>query len=211
MSVQNKAKRSRGRPRAFDPDRALHKATEVFWDLGYNGASLEDLSGAMKLNRPSVYAAFGDKRALYLKTLDDYRAMGRDAMRQALSYELPFAEALRRVYDRAILIYVAGRKGPAGCFLIGTAATEAVHDDEIRKVFAAGLHELDDQLEARIRYAIKRGDLKTSVDPAALARIACGIMNSLAVRARAGDSRSVLNATADAAVSVICDLNRVPK
>jgi AcrR family transcriptional regulator len=203
--VKNKPKIPRGRPRAYDPEIALRKATEVFWNLGFNGASLEDLSAAMGMNRPSMYAAFGDKHALYLKTLAEYRAMGRDAMRQALSYELPFAEALRRVYDRAISIYTGGGHGKSGgCYLIGTAATEAVQDSDIRKAFAAGLHELDDQLESRIRHAIEQKDLRTSIDPPVLARLACGIMNALAVRARAGESHSDLKAMADAGLRLIC-------
>jgi TetR/AcrR family transcriptional regulator, copper-responsive repressor len=205
MSVQNSDKRRRGRPRTYDPDVALRKATEVFWDLGYSGASLEDLGGAMQMNRPSMYAAFGDKHALYLKTLASYRAMARHAMQQELSYEIPFAEALRRVYDRAISIYTGGRKRrPGGCFLIGTAATEAVTDPEVRKALADGLHELDGQLESRIRHAVKQGDLTTHLAPPELARLACGIMNSLAVRARAGEPRSALRTMADAAVLLIC-------
>lgn len=202
--VQNKIERRRGRPRAYEPDVALQKATEVFWDLGYKGASLDHLSSAMQMNRPSMYAAFGNKRDLYLRTLAAYRAMGHEAMREELSYELPFAEALGRVYERAISIYTKGRGSPGGCFLIGTAATEAVRDAEIRKVFAAGLHELDEQLEARITHAIHHGELETSIEPAVLARLACGIMNSLAVRARAGESRARLKIMADAAVSLIC-------
>lgn len=125
-------------------------------------------------------------------------------MREALSYDEPLRVALHRVYDRAISIYVPDGKNPGGCFLIGTAATEAVRDAGIRNVLAAGLHELDDQLEDRIRYAVGHGELKTSIDPALLARVACGIMNSLAVRARAGDSRASLRAMADAAVRLIC-------
>jgi AcrR family transcriptional regulator len=202
--VQNRLDRRRGRPRAYDPNTALQRATEVFWDLGYNGASMDVLSGAMNMNRPSMYAAFGDKHALYLRTLASYRDMGREAMREELSYELPFAEALRRVYERAIAIYTAGRGSAAGCFLVGTAAAEAVRDVEIRKVLAAGLHELDEQLEARINHAVRHGELDTSIEPPVLARLACGIMNSLAVRARAGESRAKLKAMADAGVRLIC-------
>lgn len=157
----------------------------------------------MRMNRPSMYAAFGDKRSLYLRTLAGYRDMGREAMREALSHEVPFSEALRRVYDRAISIYTSGPGSPRGCFLIATAATESVRDAQIRKAFSAGLHELDDQLEVRIRRAIEQGELKSSIDPAVLAQLACGIMNSLALRARAGDSLLRLKAIADAGVRLI--------
>jgi AcrR family transcriptional regulator len=206
--VQKKLDRRRGRPRAYDPDAALQRATEVFWDLGYNGASLDDLSGAMDMNRPSLYAAFGDKHSLYLRALASYRQMAREAMREELSCELPFAEALRRVYGRAIAIYTGGRGSAAGCFLVGTAATEAVHDAEIRKILAAGLRELDEQLEARIDQAVRHGEFESPIEPSVLARVACGIMNSLAVRARAGESPAKLKAMADAGVRLICGEGR---
>ncbi len=203
-STKNTELRPRGRPRSYDPEKAMARATEVFWDAGYAAASLDDISDATRMNRPSLYNAFGDKRKLYLAALDGYREMGRNVMREALSQELPFEEALRRVYRRAISIYLSGKRGARGCFLIGTAATEAVHDAKIRRQLADGLHELDELLEARIRRALDAGELDTRLEPADLARLACGIMNSLALRARAGDRRGVLEATAEAGVRLIC-------
>jgi TetR/AcrR family transcriptional regulator, copper-responsive repressor len=205
MVQKIKPKLPRGRPRAYDPDEALVQARDAFWDGGYTGTSLDDLSNATGMNRPSLYGAFGDKRALYLETLGRYRELGREAMKEALSYEVPLAEALRRVFARAISLYLAGRQGARGCFLIGTAATESVRDAKIRSVFAAGLHELDDQLEARLRHALEQGEIVSDIDPAALARVVCGVMNSLALRARAGDSRAVLEATAEATVRLVCN------
>jgi TetR/AcrR family transcriptional regulator, copper-responsive repressor len=202
--VQKQISRPRGRPRSYDADVALRRATETFWDAGYSGTTVDDLSGATGMNRPSLYAAFGNKRALYLKSLEGYRALSRTAMREELSYDLPLADALRRVYARAISIYQTGKHGARGCYLIGTSATEAVLDAKIRKEFAGGLRELDDLLEARLRYAIEHGELKTRIDPAALARVACGIMNSLALRARAGDSRAALESLSEAGVRLIC-------
>jgi AcrR family transcriptional regulator len=203
MVHKYRIKRPRGRPRSYDPDNALDQARDAFWDAGYNGTSLDDLSNATGMNRPSLYAAFGDKRLFYLKTLDRYREMSRAVMEKELSDERPLADALRGVFARAISIYLAGEHGARGCYLIGTAATEAVRSAKIRAVFAAGLHELDDLLEARLRRAVEHGELKTGIEPAALARVACGIMNSLALRARAGDTRATLEATADAAVRLL--------
>lgn len=195
--------RPRGRPRAYDADRALAEARDAFWNAGYTGTSLDDLVDATGMNRPSLYGAFGDKHRLYLRTLDGYRDLGRSAMKEALSPERALEEGLRGVFSRAIAIYMTGSRGARGCYLIGTAATEAVHDSKVRAVFAAGLHELDDLMEARLRHAVKQGELSTEIDPAALARVLCGVMNSLALRARAGDSRETLAATADAAVRLV--------
>lgn len=200
-------RRPRGRPKAYDPDQALARVTAAFWDAGYSGASLEDLTDAAGMNKPSLYGAFGNKHALYMKTLALYREMGRDTMREALSYELSLADGLRRVYARAIEIYTSGEHGARGCFLIGTAATEAVLDPKVRRMFADGLHELDDQLQARFQHALDTGELKSALGADDLARLACGIMNSFALRARAGDPRAVLEATAEAGVRLLCGLD----
>lgn len=195
--------RPRGRPRAYDAGQALNEARDAFWDTGYTGTSLDDLVHATGMNRPSLYGAFGDKHRLYLRTLASYRELGRSAMKEELSPERPLEEALRAMYARAIAIYTAGAHGARGCYLIGTAATEAVRDRKVRVIFAAGLHELDDLLETRLRDAAKRGELSMQIDAAALARVLCGVMNSLALRARAGDARETLEATADAAVRLV--------
>jgi TetR/AcrR family transcriptional regulator, copper-responsive repressor len=203
MVQKKKIQRTRGRPRTYDPDQALARARDAFWDGGYTGTSLEELSDATGMNRPSLYGAFGDKHALYLRIMERYREMGRTAMKQELSYEAPLAEALRRAFGRAITTYLAGVQGPRGCFLTNTAATESVRDADIRTAFAAGLHELDDQLEARLRFALERGEIHTDIDLASLARVLGGVMNSLALRARAGESRAVLEATVEAAVRLV--------
>jgi AcrR family transcriptional regulator len=203
-STKQLIRRPPGRPRGYDPGQALDRVTGVFWDAGYSAASLDDISCATGMNRPSLYNAFGDKRALYLMTLGRYREMGRDAMHDALSYDVPFEEALRRVYRRALAIYLSGKHGARGCFLIGTAATEAVRDAKVRKQFADGLHELDEQVEARIRHALQCGEIKSGFAPQDLARLACAIMNSLALRARAGERRAQLEALAEAGVRLIC-------
>src|SRR5579883_1851725 len=147
-SSPGQSRRPRGRPRAYDADQALAEARDAFWDAGYTGTSLDDLVAATGMNRPSLYAAFGDKHRLYLSTLDRYRGFGRSAMKQELWSQRPLEQALRAVFDRAISIYLTGSHGARGCYLIGTAATEAVQDSKVRAMFAAGLHELDDLMEA---------------------------------------------------------------
>jgi len=196
--------KARGRPRSFDPETALNQAREVFWDAGYAASSLDELSAAMQMNRPSVYAAFGDKEALYLKTLEGYRDAGADAMRAALDPERPLAEGLREVYAGALALYFANEPAPRGCFLIGTAATEAVRNDRVRGTFRGSLALFDALLEERFRIARKNGEIHAKADPVMLARIADSIMFALAVRSRSGESRADLEALADAGVAMIC-------
>src|ERR1041384_1335320 len=124
----------RGRPRAYDPQVALARAAEKFWEAGYAGTSLDDLVAATGMNRPSLYAAFGDKRDLYLKTLEHYREEGRALSRAALADDPPLRVFLKRFYDKALALYLTG--GPRGCYTIGTAATVAAVDDGVRAFLA---------------------------------------------------------------------------
>src|ERR1700738_3386826 len=112
--------KKRGRPRAYDPATAVARAAETFWKAGYAGTSLDELSEATGMNRPSLYAAFGDKRDLYIRALTQYWDRTRPAVKEALAYDRPLPEALRRLYGKALVIYLAGESGPQGCFAIST-------------------------------------------------------------------------------------------
>jgi TetR/AcrR family transcriptional regulator, copper-responsive repressor len=196
--------RRRGRPRAYDPETALKRATDAFWMGGYAGTSLDDISAATQMNRPSLTAAFGDKHALYLKALREYWELKFVAMRAALAGERPLDEALMRAYEVALSIYFSGDGDARGCFVVGTAITEAVGDPEIRSIAMAGLRTLDQYFEARLRQARDTGELPEDADPAALAMLASATMHTIAIRARAGASRAELRKLARQAVGVIC-------
>jgi len=205
--VQNKINaepKRRGRPRAYDPEAALLRAMDRFWSTGYAGTSLDEISAATGMNRPSLYAAFGDKRALYLEALAHYWRLAFADMRAALAEDLPLNEALMRVYDGALSIYFSGDGHPRGCFVIGTAVTEAVEDSEIRNSLAAGFHAFDADFEQRLRTAIEKGELREGADPAALAIIATAMMHTIAIRARSGAPRADLRELARKAITVIC-------
>jgi TetR/AcrR family transcriptional regulator, copper-responsive repressor len=201
VSSGSRAKR-RGRPPAYDADTALTRAMEAFWDAGYAATSLDDLAAATGMNRPSLYGAFGDKRALYLKTLEHYAAGGQ--LRAALSPDDTLREALGRVYGLAIALYVSGQEGARGCFLIGTATTEAVKSPEVRAALAQQLRELDEIFAARFSRARDAGEIPADADPKSLAKLASAILHSLALRSRAGDSRASLQALAEAGIDAIC-------
>ncbi|CAN7714533.1 TetR/AcrR family transcriptional regulator [Paraburkholderia sp. SIMBA_054] len=197
-------KRARGRPCAYDADDALGNATDAFWLGGYSGTSLDTLSDATGMNRPSLYAAFGDKHSLYLSTLDRYVEAGVQAMHLALRDDIPLAQALQRVYDSALALYLPTGGAPRGCFLIGTAVVESKVDDAVRTRLAQGLKSFDRAFEKRIRRAQTDGELSVNADAAVLARVASAILHSLALRSRAGDSRASLRATAAEGVMLIC-------
>jgi AcrR family transcriptional regulator len=199
-----KSSARRGRPRAYDPGVALARALHAFWDAGFAATSLDDLTLATGMNRPSLYGAFGDKQALYQKALDLYRARTREALGEALGGDQPLRIALRRVYDASISIYLSGDKGARGCFIIGTAVAQAVTDPDTRAALADTLREIDDAFAARIARAQRSGELSADADAAKLAKLASATLYSLTIHARAGEGRSALEAIADAAVDVIC-------
>lgn len=201
--VKNSGSRPRGRPRAYDPATALAQARDAFWQAGFSATSLDALGAATGMNRPSLYAAFGDKRALYLAALDRYWAEGRAALHRILGCDTPLPTALAELYAGAIALYLGGET-PRGCFAINTAAVEAVADAEIRARLAALLAELDAGFTARFAAARECGELSPGADPAALGALAAATLHSLAIRARAGAPQPALEALAEAAVALLC-------
>jgi AcrR family transcriptional regulator len=193
----------RGRPRAYDPDAALGQARDAFWDAGFAATSLDDLALATGMNRPSLYGAFGDKRQLYLETIGRYRAFARAALADALAPGPSLAASLRQVYSRAIPLYLAGDNGQRGCFLIGTAATEAVLDRATRVALSDGLKEIDAAFEARFQRARETGEIAKDADPRALGRLASAVLHTLALRARAGEGRAPLERIAEDGVRLL--------
>jgi len=193
----------RGRPRAYDPDVALQRAMAAFWKTGYSGTSLDEIALATGMNRPSLRAAFGDKRDLYLRALRAYWALKFATLERTLAGGT-LKEALLRTYEAALSVYFSGEDGARGCFVVGTAITETVDDPEIRDIVAAGFQTLDDNFVARIRLARDAGELAKGVDVEALAILACGTMQTIALRARAGVPRETLWRLAQKAVAVIC-------
>ncbi len=156
------------------------------------------------MNRPSLSAAFGDKHDIYVKALSAYWEWKFAAMREAFEGGGTLAETLMRVYDATLSIYFSGNDHVLGCFVVGTAITEAPADPEIRECVSKGFHALDAHFEARFKLARAAGELKEDADPKALAQLASATMHSMAVRARSGTSRNELRRFAQKAVNVMC-------
>lgn len=194
---------ARGRPRAYDPDAALEAARDAFWSAGYSATSLDTLAAATGMNRPSLYAAFGNKQALYLRTIEELVAHMDREVGAALDAPLALREALLRFYTRALNIYLSGEAGARGCYVICTATAEAHADAQVRKALAATLQHIDDALLARFRRAVDAGELDRDTDVQTRARMAAATLHSLAVRARAGQPRSALKRMIDGAVALL--------
>lgn len=155
------------------------------------------------MNRPSLYAAFGDKEAMYATAIDDYVARMWAQVGAALA--LPtLREALGEFYRRAIAMYLSGDEGPRGCLIACVALVEAPMHPAVGARVKATLDEIDAALERRVEAARHAGEVGVSARPAELAVFAAATLHSLAVRARAGASRATLARQAAAAVDLIC-------
>lgn len=194
----------RGRPRAYEPDIALGRALALFRKGGFAATSLDDLSAATGMNRPSLYGAFGDKRELYIKSYARYRADARAAMIEIFRGEMPIRERLKRIYAAALDIYLADASEPQGCFTVMTAASEAVADPEIRAMVLDGFAELDKAFASCFRRAREKGELAPSVDPIVLAHLASATIHTIAIRARARVPRKELETIVKGAIDVMC-------
>jgi AcrR family transcriptional regulator len=197
------AAKRRGRPRAYQPEVALGKALDLFRKDGFAATSLDQLSAATGMNRPSLYGAFGDKRELYIKSYQRYRDDARAAMLDIFRNEMPIRKRLQRIYAVALGIYLSGDEGPRGCFTVMTAASEAVFDPDIRAMALEGLTELDKAFASCFRLAKEKGELPETADPRVLGQLASATLHTIAIRARARVPPKELEAIVTGAIDVM--------
>jgi AcrR family transcriptional regulator len=188
----------RGRPRAFDTERALDCALKVFWRKGYEGTSLPDLTRAMGINRPSLYAAFGNKESLFRKAMDRYTQGPAAYALEALN-----EPTARAVVDRLLqgsIDQMDDRRNPRGCLLVqgGLACGESAQG--IRKELAARRELLVVALRRRFERARSEGDLSPAADSAVLARYIATLLHGMSIEAASGASVKELRAVAETAM-----------
>lgn len=205
MSLKNPPipPRPRGRPRTFDDAAVLAALLEVFWDKGFAAASVDDLERAAGIGRPSLYAAFGDKRTMYLRALAAFEARMAGHLAPALDPSVPLRSGMRDFLMRALDIYAGSPRVQRGCLVFGTAAAEAPDDPGIRATLAAAVERLDSVLQARFAAAARQGELRTGASAGGLAAATAALLHSLALRARAGISRARLIEFIDAGVDAL--------
>jgi TetR/AcrR family transcriptional regulator, copper-responsive repressor len=198
------APRRRGRPRAFEPETALSQAMDVFWQGGFAATSLDDLSAATGLNRPSLYGAFGDKRALYLQAYRQYRKRVNEDFAPLFQARAPLRIKLKRILAAALDFYLSGDEGPRGCFTILSASSDAVADPELRALVTEAIRSTDRAFERLFADAREAGELPSGADPRALASLAAATLHTLSIRARARFPKAEILPLIDDAVRTIC-------
>jgi AcrR family transcriptional regulator len=189
--------RARGRPRTFDPDTALDRAMRVFWRRGYEGASMPELTRAMGINRPSLYAAFGNKKSLFGKALNRYVELAGGMWTDALAQ--PTArKAVETLLRRAVDSSAGGKI--RGCLLVQGALACGNSAEPIKRELAARRARGETILRQRFEKAVADGDLNPAVDVAALARFYVTVLHGMAVQLNAGASRDEMRGVVDAAL-----------
>ncbi|RKN05328.1 TetR/AcrR family transcriptional regulator [Streptomyces radicis] len=173
-----------GRPREFDIDEALERAMRVFWERGYEGASLTDLTGAMGITKPSMYAAFGNKEQLFRKALERYKEGPASYATRALAEPTArgVIEALLRGAVRTTTL--SGR--PSGCMTVQGALAASDGGRPAHDVLVAWRNDAGLRLEERFRRAVDEGDLPRDADPVRLARYIMAVAFGIAVQAAGG-------------------------
>jgi AcrR family transcriptional regulator len=186
----DKSARSKGRPRAFDVDRALDRVLHLFWRKGYEGTSLSDLTRAMAINRPSLYAAFGDKEALFRRALDRYADGPAAHVRAAL--DQPTARAVVDHFLRRMADLITNPRNPAGCLNVQGALACNASAEPIREQLALRRAAGEKALRQRLKRAKAEGDLPRDANPTDLARYVATVAHGMSVQAAGGASRSQL-------------------
>lgn len=188
----------KGRPREFDIDKALDRAMKVFWRKGYEGASLPDLTKAMRINRPSLYAAFGDKEALFRKALDRYAAGPADYIRQAM--EAPTARSAAEQLLAGAIDLLTDPRNPRGCLAVQGALACGEKAEGVRRELVMHRAAAEDAIRRRLERAIRERDLPAAADPAGLARYLAVVVFGMTVQAAGGAGREELCQVADTAM-----------
>jgi TetR/AcrR family transcriptional regulator, transcriptional repressor for nem operon len=188
------------RARKFDPEQVLDQAVEAFWSHGYEGASIQGLCGAMAVNPPSLYAAFGDKRSLHLAALQRYTARSQTAFRDAIG-EAQGAEGLRRFFSR-LSGRLSGPDGSRGCLITNTATELARHDEAAAQRVSLHYAAIEEMLARLLAEAQARGELKPGAGPQSAGLLLC-LAQGMNVMARTGRSPERLSALADEALATV--------
>jgi AcrR family transcriptional regulator len=188
------------RPRSFDPDEALDLARDVFWRNGFQGTSLDDITAATGLAKPSLYAAFGDKNALFLKVLDRYHASIVANAERVLNQGPSARDAIER-WLTGFVPYCSGTKGIRGCLSVNTAADGISDQKDVRDRVERFNRKLEQLLSNRLR--ADRAQFSDAFDPDAAAHTIMAIYLGLMIMAKDAPAAARVRATLNQALKLL--------
>ncbi len=190
----------KGRPREFCTEQALAAALGVFWSKGYEGASMADLTSAMGITKPSLYAAFGNKEALFHKALDLYEAEKLAYTREAL--EQPSARAVAEHFMRGAIDAQCDSGGPRGCMGVIHATACGDEQQSIKDDVIARRASSQKALVERFEQAQQAGEFPAHITPQALCQYLYAILQGMAVQAGSGATRAELEQVVDTSLAM---------
>ena len=191
-------RKPRGRPPAFDHDEALEKALQLFWQHGYEGTSMAELMQAMGMNKPSIYAAFGNKEELFRKALQRY--LNGPVAYAAEALQEPTARQVVEKFLTESVMLLASQKMPKGCLLVQAALSCGQGSALIQQELTAQRQRFEGALRQRFEQARADGDLAADTDPAALARFVATVHQGISVQAASGARQEELMAVVELAL-----------
>lgn len=178
--------RKMGRPRTFDEDIALQAAINIFWEKGYDGTSMKDLTTKMGISGPSLYAAFGDKQALFLKAIDKYANNSGCAPLVAFENEPDIERAVYAFMESVVTYATAHESGARGCFLVSSVSTSAGKVAEVKSRLFQAIEATDRRLAKRFELEITKKKLPACFPVMERARLMFDLRQGHVFRARAG-------------------------
>ena len=193
--------RPRGRPRAFDRNEALDRAMLLFWRRGYEATSISDLTEAMRITPPSLYAAFGDKKRLFLESVDRYQAGPGSFAQRALRDEPTAERAMRRLLLDTIDFFFE-KNNPRGCMVVLAATNCTTESSDILDELAARRHAAERVIRNRVAAGRDAGELVGNTNVDALAGMIVTTLYGLSIKARDGASRPSLRKVVDQVMSM---------
>ena len=192
-NTKEKTKKT-GRPKKFIREDALAQAVNVFWLKGYDGASMKDLTGAMGINGPSLYAEFGDKLGLYHAAIDKYANNDGCAPLVAFENEPDIEKAVAAFMNAAIDYATQHESGAKGCFLVSCVSTNSGSVDGVEEMLGQAIQETDKRLAKRFEVEIDKGNLPADFPSLERARLLFDLRQGHVFRARAGLSQADMKA-----------------
>lgn len=196
--MQAEIRKSRGRPRVFDIDEALEKALNIFWEKGYEGASLAEFTEALGVNKPSLYAAFGNKEELFRKSLSKYVSDHASFVKETMSEPTAFKVAQGFLFRAAD--FLTANSHPKGCMIVQAAISIGDSSSSVKDLLIQQRINYEKLLTSRFEKAVKDGDLAEDANPKLLAKYLATLHQGMSIQATNGATKEQLLEMAELAL-----------
>ncbi len=183
-------KKMRGRPRIFDMDEALDKVLDIFWERGYEGTSIAELTETLGITKPSLYTAFGNKEELFKKSLSKYTAGPASFVKGVINE--PTAYKVAETFLLKAADFLTDTKHPKGCMIVQAALSSSENSSLVKEILIQHRNSYENLLAERFGRAIKEGDLPSNTNPKSLAKFLATLHQGMSIQATSGATKDEL-------------------